>query len=46
MTSDRPYRDARSHKAALQELEEHAGSQFDPDCVELLIGHVRAGVAA
>jgi diguanylate cyclase (GGDEF)-like protein len=46
MTSDRPYRDARSHEAALQELEEHAGSQFDPDCVELLTGHVRAGVAA
>jgi putative nucleotidyltransferase with HDIG domain len=46
MTSDRPYRDACSHEAALQELEEHAGGQFDSDCVELLIGHVRAGVPA
>jgi diguanylate cyclase (GGDEF)-like protein len=46
MTSDRPYREALSHEAAVRELEEHAGSQFDPGCVELLLGHVRAGVAA
>ena len=46
MMSDRPYRDAVSREAALRELEEHAGGQFDPDCVELLLGHVRAGVAA
>jgi HD-GYP domain-containing protein (c-di-GMP phosphodiesterase class II) len=46
MTSDRPYRDALSREAALRELEEHAGSQFDPGCVELLLDHVRGGVAA
>ena len=46
MTSDRPYRNALSREAALRELEEHAGSQFDPACVELLLGHLRAGVAA
>jgi diguanylate cyclase (GGDEF)-like protein len=45
MTSDRPYRDALSREEALRELEEHAGSQFDPRCVELLLGHVSAGVA-
>jgi HD-GYP domain-containing protein (c-di-GMP phosphodiesterase class II) len=44
MTSDRPYRGALSHDEALQELEEQAGSQFDPRCVELLVTHVRAGV--
>ena len=43
MTSDRPYRDALSHEEALRELEAHAGGQFDPRCVELLVGHVRAG---
>ncbi len=44
MTSDRPYRGALSHDEALQVLEEQAGSQFDPRCVELLVAHVRAGV--
>jgi putative nucleotidyltransferase with HDIG domain len=36
MTSDRPYRKGRSQGAAMQELERHAGSQFDPDCVAAL----------
>jgi putative nucleotidyltransferase with HDIG domain len=31
MTSDRPYRRALSHDAALAELRAHAGWQFDPD---------------
>jgi HD-GYP domain-containing protein (c-di-GMP phosphodiesterase class II) len=44
MTSDRPYRGALSHEDALRELEEHAGGQFDPRCVDLLVGHIRAGV--
>ncbi|MBA3331491.1 MAG: diguanylate cyclase [Actinobacteria bacterium] len=36
ITTDRPYREARSESQALAELEEHAGSQFDPDCVAAL----------
>jgi len=36
ITTDRPYRKARSESQALAELEEHAGSQFDPDCVAAL----------
>jgi diguanylate cyclase (GGDEF)-like protein len=44
MTSDRPYRRALSREEALRELEEQAGRQFDPRCVDLLVGHLRAGV--
>ena len=35
MTSDRPYRRAISHQAAIAELREHAGTQFDPELVGL-----------
>jgi HD-GYP domain-containing protein (c-di-GMP phosphodiesterase class II) len=31
MTSDRPYREAMPIHAALEEIEAHAGSQFDPE---------------
>jgi putative nucleotidyltransferase with HDIG domain len=34
MTSPRPYRDARSHEAAMEELVRCAGSQFHPGAVE------------
>jgi putative nucleotidyltransferase with HDIG domain len=34
MTSDRPYRDAMSHEAAMAEVEANSGLQFDPDVVE------------
>jgi HD-GYP domain-containing protein (c-di-GMP phosphodiesterase class II) len=36
MTTDRPYRSARSIEAATAELRAHAGSQFDPAVVEAL----------
>jgi diguanylate cyclase (GGDEF)-like protein/putative nucleotidyltransferase with HDIG domain len=40
MTSDRPYRTAMPHADALNELTLHAGSQFDPDVVEALVGYM------
>ncbi len=48
MTSHRPYRRALDHEAALAELREHAGGQFDPDVVDALIRVLdrRAGVTA
>ncbi len=45
MTSDRPYRCARDHRAAVAELEACAGSQFDPQVVRELVAEV-AEVAA
>jgi HD-GYP domain-containing protein (c-di-GMP phosphodiesterase class II) len=41
MTKTRPYRAALRHDAALEELERHSGTQFDPDAVEALIEWVR-----
>ena len=40
ITSDRPYRAARSHEDAVDELTRCAGSQFDPDVTAALIGHL------
>lgn len=37
MTSDRPYREALSHDEAIGELRANAGSQFDPEVVEVLV---------
>jgi diguanylate cyclase (GGDEF)-like protein/putative nucleotidyltransferase with HDIG domain len=42
MTSDRPYRPARSHPEAVRELADGAGTQFDPQITELLIGQLWA----
>jgi putative nucleotidyltransferase with HDIG domain len=36
MLETRPYRPGRSPGRALDELDEHAGTQFDPDCVSAL----------
>lgn len=37
MTSDRPYRRAKSLEAALAEIAENAGTQFDPEVVQALV---------
>jgi putative nucleotidyltransferase with HDIG domain len=41
MISDRPYRKGCSQETAMEELERHAGRQFDPDCVTALRDVVR-----
>jgi hypothetical protein len=35
MINDRPYKRAISHEQAIAELRRHAGTQFDPEIVEL-----------
>jgi HD-GYP domain-containing protein (c-di-GMP phosphodiesterase class II) len=40
MVPDRPYRQAMSHTDAMGELHSNAGSQFDPDVVEALVGYL------
>src|SRR6266511_1438391 len=50
MVSDRPYRKAMQHADAMSELSSNAGTQFDPDVVEALVGYLfgrrQAGLAA
>jgi diguanylate cyclase (GGDEF)-like protein len=40
MTSDRPYREAMEHREAMSELIANAGTQFDPNVVEALVGYL------
>ncbi len=40
ITSNRPYRAARSHSEAVDELTRCAGTQFDPSVTAALIGHL------
>jgi len=44
MTSDRPYRPARSHQEALEEIRNQVGSQFDPVVVAPFFAAVRKGL--
>ena len=37
MTSDRPYRKAMSHDAAIKELQDYSGRQFDPTLVDIFL---------
>lgn len=39
MTSERPYRSAKSWPAAIQEITTQAGAQFDPAVVDALLDH-------
>jgi HD-GYP domain-containing protein (c-di-GMP phosphodiesterase class II) len=41
MTSDRPYRQAMSDDEAYKELDDHSGTQFDPEVVEALLAVLR-----
>ncbi|MCX7012316.1 MAG: response regulator [Candidatus Sumerlaeota bacterium] len=43
MTSTRPYREALSIEAAIDELTRCSGQQFDPDIVDLLVQGIRDG---
>jgi diguanylate cyclase (GGDEF)-like protein len=40
ITSDRPYRAARSHREAIEELTKCSGTQFDPAVTGALIGYL------
>jgi diguanylate cyclase (GGDEF)-like protein/putative nucleotidyltransferase with HDIG domain len=44
MTSSRPYRAALCNEKAIEELRRCAGSQFDPELVEVFIGIIEAGL--
>ncbi len=50
MTSDRPYRKGMDHVDAMAELSGNAGTQFDPDVVQALVGYLygrrQAGLTA
>jgi len=42
MTSDRPYRTSLSHQAAIQELRDQSGRQFDPQVAAAFISMLSA----
>ncbi|MFZ3207508.1 MAG: HD domain-containing phosphohydrolase [Geobacteraceae bacterium] len=44
MTSDRPYRKALSISVAVKELQDNAGSQFDPDLIPHFVELLKSGM--
>jgi len=40
MTADRPYKDIKTKKEAIEELKKYSGSQFDKDIVDAFINEV------
>jgi HD-GYP domain-containing protein (c-di-GMP phosphodiesterase class II) len=42
MTNDRPYRNALTREHALEEIQDGAGTQFDPDVVEAFVDMIEA----
>jgi HD-GYP domain-containing protein (c-di-GMP phosphodiesterase class II) len=44
MTTDRPYRRAMNHEAAIAELRDNAGSQFEPRIVDAVVTAVEKGL--
>ena len=44
MTTDRPYRRAMTHDAAITELRENAGTQFEPRVVDAVVTAVEKGL--
>ncbi len=46
MVHDRPYQDAKTHEQALDELRRHAGTQFDPEVVDIFCRIYADGVPA
>jgi diguanylate cyclase (GGDEF)-like protein/putative nucleotidyltransferase with HDIG domain len=45
ITSSRPYREGQPIAYAREELQRHAGTQFDPACVAALLEHLQAQAA-
>ncbi len=44
MTTRRPYREAMTRTAAVRELRDNAGTQFDPDVVDVALGVLERGL--